>query len=79
MRRSKTHPKSGLSDHQNSFCEEERKLSGQTSSEMETGMYYARENVFNMSVTWEYNKVKDHKTEMQVDTGADSTMISSLI
>ena len=30
-------------------------------------------------MTWEYITVKDHKTEMQVDTGADSTMISSLI
>ena len=42
-------------------------------------MYYTRENVFNMSVTWEYITVKDHKIKMQVDTGADSTMISSLI
>ena len=42
-------------------------------------MYYTRENVFNMSVTWEYITVKDHKIKMQVDTGADSTVISSLI
>ena len=43
------------------------------------GMYYTRENVFNMSVTWEYVTVKDHKIKMQVDARADSTVISSLI
>ena len=42
-------------------------------------MYYTRENVFKMSVTWEYITVKDHKTKMQVDTGADSTVMSSLL
>ena len=46
---------------------------------MEMAMYYTRENAFNMSVTWEYITVKDHKVKMQVDTGADSTVISSLI
>ena len=35
-------------------------------------MYY-------MWVTWEYITVKDHKIKMQVNTGADSTVISSLI
>ena len=79
MCRSKTQPKSGKSDQHNNFCEEEGKLPGQSSSEMEMGMYYTRENVFNMSVTWEYITVKDHKIKMQVDTGADSTVISSLI
>ena len=79
MCRSKTQPKSGKSDQHNNFCEEEGKLPGQTSSEMEMGMYYTRENVFNMSVTWEFITVKDHKIKMQVDTGADSTVISSLI
>ena len=73
MCRSKTQPKSGKSDQHNNFCEEEGKLPGQTSSEMEMGMYYTRENVFNMSVTWEYITLKDHKIKMQVDTGADST------
>ena len=38
MCRSKTGPKSGKSDHHNNFCDEEGKLSGQTSSEMEMGM-----------------------------------------
>ena len=41
--------------------------------------YYTRENVFTISVTWEYIKVKVQKIKMQVDTGADSTVISSLI
>ena len=40
--RSKTQPKSGKSDQQNNFCEEEGKVSGQTSSEMEMVMYYTR-------------------------------------
>ena len=79
MCRSKTQPKSGKSDQHNNFCEEEGKMSGQTASEMDMGRYYTRESVFNMSVTWEYITVKDHKTKMQVDTGADSTVISSLI
>ena len=42
-------------------------------------MYYTREDVFNMSVTWKYIAIKDHEIKMQVDTGADSTVISSLI
>ena len=79
MCRSKTQPKSGKSDQHNNFCEEEGTLSGQTSFEMEMGMYYTRENVFNMSVTWENITVKDHKIKMQVDTGAAGTVISSLI
>ena len=78
MRRIKTQPKSGKSDQHNNFCEEEGKFSGQTSSEMEMGIYYTRENVFKMSVTWEYITVKDHKIKMQVNTGADSTAISTL-
>ena len=79
MGRSKTQPKTGKSDQYNSFCEEEGKLSDQTSSEMDMGMYYTRENVFNMSGTLKYITVKDHKIKRQVDTGADSTVISSLI
>ena len=42
-------------------------------------MYYTRENVFNISVTWGYLTVKDHKVEMQIDTSAHSTVISLLI
>ena len=61
MCRSKIKPKSGKSDQPNNLCEEEGKLSGQISSEMEMGMYYKQENVFNMSVVWEYITIKDHK------------------
>ena len=39
MCKSKTQPKLGKSDQHNNFCEEEGKLSGQASSEMEMGMY----------------------------------------
>ena len=53
MWRSKTEPKWGKSDQHNNFCEEEVKLSGQKSSEMQMVTYYTRENAFNMSVTWE--------------------------
>ena len=42
-------------------------------------MYYARWNVRNLSVTLEYITVKVHKIKLQVDTGGDSTVISSLI
>ena len=79
MYRSKAQTKSSKSDQQNNFCEEEGKLSGQRASEMERGRYYTRDNVFNMSVTWEYITVKDHKIKMKVDAGANSTVISSLI
>ena len=41
--KSKTQPRSGKSDQHNNLCEEEGKLSGQTSSEMEMGMYCTRE------------------------------------
>ena len=62
----KTQPKSDKSDQHNNFCEKEGTLSGQTSFEIEMGMYYTRENVFNMSVTWEYITVKEHKKKMQM-------------
>ena len=45
---------------------------------MEMGIYYTREDVFNMSRTFELITVKDHKIKMQFDTGADSTVTSSL-
>ena len=63
----------------NSFCKEEGKLSGQTSSEIKMGLDYQQENVFNMSVTWEYNTVKDHKIKRKIDTGSDSAVISSFM
>ena len=77
--KSKTEPRSGMSDQHNSFCENESKLSCQTSSEMEMGMYCTRENMFNMSTTWEYITVKDHRVKMQVDPGDDSTGILQLV
>ena len=66
-------------DQHTNFCEEEGKLSDQTSSEIEIIMYYTRQNVFNMSATWDYITIKDQKIKMQVETGADSTVISSFI
>ena len=35
--------------------------------------------MFNMSATWKYIAVRDHKIKTQVDTGADSTVISLYI
>ena len=62
MCKSKTQPRLGKSDQHN-FCEEEGKLSGRTSSEMEMGMYYTQENVFNMSATCKYITIKEQKNE----------------
>ena len=42
-------------------------------------MFYAKQQIFTMSAAWEYISVKKCKVEMQVDTGADSTVISSKI
>ena len=42
-------------------------------------MNYKRENVFINSVIGEYIPVKDQKIEMQVDMGAESTLVSSFI
>ena len=75
----KTQPRSGKSYQHNHFCEEEGKLSGQTTSETETRLYCTRENALNMSATLEYTTIKDQKRKVQVDTGADSTVISSFV
>ena len=40
-------------------------------------MFYTKEQIFSMSVTWEYISITNYKVKMQVDTGADSTVISS--
>ena len=40
-------------------------------------MFYTKEQIFSMSATWEYISIKNCKVKMQVDTGADSTVISS--
>ena len=76
MSKYKTQPWSGKSDQHN-FCQEEGKMSGQTSSKMRLFMYYTQENVFNMSATWECITKKYRKKS--TDTGCDSTVISSFI
>ena len=43
------------------------------------GMFYSKEQIFSMSVTWEYISIKNCNVKMQVDTGADSTVMSSII
>ena len=43
------------------------------------GMFYTKEQIFSMSVTWEYISKNNCNVKMQVDTGADSTVISSKI
>ena len=40
-------------------------------------MFYTTEQIFSMSATWEYISMKNVKLKMQLDTGADSTVISS--
>ena len=41
--------------------------------------FYTKEQIFSMSVTWEYISINNYKVKIQVDTGADSTVISSKI
>ena len=79
MWRSKSLPNSGNYNKQNNFCEEENVPSEQPSPASEMGMFYTKEQIFSMSVTWEYISINNCKIKMQVDTGADSTVISSKI
>ena len=79
MCRSKPQPNSGKYNKQNNFCEEENVSSEQASPASEMGMFYSKEQIFSMSVTWEYISINNCKVKMQVDTGADSTVISSKI
>ena len=72
MCRSKPQPNSGKYNKQNSFCEEENVSSEQASPASEMGKFYTKEQVFSMSVTWEYFSISNCKVKMQVDTGADS-------
>ena len=58
----------------NNFCEEEN-VSSEPALEM--GMFYTKEQIFSMSVIWEYISIINCKVKMQVDTGADSTVIST--
>ena len=42
-------------------------------------MFYSKEQIFSMSATWEYISINICNLKMQVDTGADSTVISPKI
>ena len=75
---SKPQPNSGEYNKQNNICEE-NVSSEQASPASEMGMFYTKEQIFSMSVTWEYISINNCKVKMQVDTGADSTVISSKI
>ena len=77
MCKSKPQPISGKYNKQNNFCEEENDSSEQAFSASEMGMFYNKEEIFSMSVTWEYISINNCKVKMQVDTGADSTVKSS--
>ena len=54
MCRSKPQPNSGKYNKQNNFCEEENVSSEPASPASEIGMFYNKEQIFSMSVTWEY-------------------------
>ena len=41
------------------------------------GSFYTKQKVASQSATWEYISINKFKVKMQVDTGADSTVISS--
>ena len=75
MCRRKPQPNSGKYNKQYYFCEEENVSSEQASPASEMGMFYTKEKIFCMSVTWEYISINNCKVKMQVDTGADSTVI----
>ena len=79
MCRRKPQANSGKYNRQNNFCEEEIVCSVQASPALEMGMFYTKEQIFSMSVTWEYISINNFKVKMQLDTGADSTVISSQI
>ena len=79
MCRSKPTPNSGKYNKQNNFCEEENVSSGQASRAFVMGKFYTKEQIFSMSLTWEYISINNCKVKMQVDTGADNTVISSKI
>ena len=74
---SKPQPNSGKFTEQNDFCEEEKISSDQATPSSEMGIFYTKEQTFSVSVTWEYISISNCKVKMQVDTNADSTVISS--
>ena len=63
--RSKPQPNSGKNNKQNNFCEEENVSSEQASPASGMGMFYTKEQVFSMSVTWEYISTNNCKVKMQ--------------
>ena len=77
MCRSKLQTNSGKYNKQNNFCEGENNSSEQASPASELGTFYTKEQIISMSATWEYISVNNCKISVQVDTGADSTVISS--
>ena len=42
-------------------------------------IFYTKEQIFSMSSTWEYISINNFKVKMQVDKGADGTVLSSKI
>ena len=78
MCRSKPQPNSGKYNKQNNFCEGENVSSEQASPASKMGMFYTKEQIFSMSVTCENISINNYKVKMQVDTSADSTVISKM-
>ena len=68
MCRSKPQPNLGKYNKQNNICEEENVSSEQASPASEMGMFYTKEQIFSMSVIWEYISINNCKVKMQVDT-----------
>ena len=79
MCRSKPQPNSGKYNKQSKFFEEENLSSEQASQQSEMGIFYTNKQIFSMSLTWEYISINNCKIKMQVDTGAESAVISSKI
>ena len=75
MCRSKPQPNSGEYNKQKNYCEEENNSSEQASPASEMGMFCTKEQIFSMCATWEYISINNRKVKMQVETGADSTVI----
>ena len=61
MCRSKPQPNSGKYNKQNNFCEEEKVSSEQAAPASEMGMFYTKEQIFSMSVTWKYISINNCK------------------
>ena len=77
--RSKPQPNSGKYNKQNNFCEEGNTSSEQASPASEMVMFHTKEQIVRMCATWEYISINNCKVKLQLDTGADSTVISSKI